>query len=53
MPKEPSKRRQNRIPGVKRPKSGYTFFCNEKWDEVKKCIVSKKTPQDESIKLQC
>lgn len=53
MPKEPSKRKQSRIPGVKRPKSGYTFFCNEKWSDVKKHILRQQPPAAENTKLQC
>ena len=52
MPKEVAKRRQNRIPGVKRPQSGYTFFCNEKWEEVKKHVIRNKMCEN-GTKLQC
>ena len=30
-----SKRKQSRLPGIKRPQSGYTIFCNKHWDKVK------------------
>ena len=47
-----SKRKQQRIPGVKRPKSGYTFFCNQQWEKVKAEVLSCASAGD-SIKLQC
>ena len=51
MPKI-NKRKQTRIPGVKRPKSGYTYFCNETWEQMKKHVLENAPPQ-EGTKLQC
>jgi hypothetical protein len=53
MPRTPSsKRKQSRLPGIKRPQSGYTIFCNRNWEQVKQ-QVEKSDYDRQKNKQQC